>query len=149
MRPLLAPVEIDGYISDRLQQVLFHEALYMIEAGICSPAEIDAAITGGPGLRWAFLGPMLTFHLAGGEGGIRHSMAHWAPEIANRWSHLPAPEFTEQLIDTTSDGCEAIQAGRTIKEFERRRDRCLVAIQNALDEFWFPPDQDGWPDMQQ
>jgi len=149
MRPLLAPVEIDGYISDRLQQVLFHEALYMIEAGICSPAEIDAAITGGPGLRWAFLGPMLTFHLAGGEGGIRHSMAHWAPEVANRWTHLPAPEFTEQLIDTTSDGCEAIQAGRTIKEFERRRDRCLVAIQNALDEFWFPPDQDGWPDVPQ
>ena len=76
-------------------------------------------------------------------------MAHWAPEVANRWTHLPAPEFTEQLIDTTSDGCEAIQAGRTIKEFERRRDRCLVAIQNALDEFWFPPDQDGWPDMPQ
>ena len=149
MRPLLAPVEIDGYISDRLQQVLFHEALYMIEAGICSPAEIDAAITGGPGLRWAFLGPMLTFHLAGGEGGIRHSMAHWSPEVSNRWTHLPAPEFTEQLIDTTSDGCEAIQAGRTIKEFERRRDRCLVAIQNALDEFWFPSDQDGWPDMPQ
>ena len=147
MRPLLAPVEIDGYISDRLQQVLFHEALYMIEAGICSPAEIDAAITGGPGLRWAFLGPMLTFHLAGGEGGIRHSMAHWAPEIANRWTHLPAPEFTEKLIDTTAVGCEEIQAGRTIKEFERRRDRCLVAIQNAIDEFWFPPGQDGWPDM--
>ena len=71
MRPLQAPVEIDGYISDRLQQALFHEALYMIEAGICTPAEIDAAITGGPGLRWAFLGPMLTFHLAGGDGGIR------------------------------------------------------------------------------
>jgi len=53
------------------------------------------------------------------------------------------------LIDATSDGCEAIQAGRTIKEFERRRDRCLVAIQNALDEFWFPPDQDGWPDVPQ
>jgi carnitine 3-dehydrogenase len=149
MRPLLVPVEIDGYISDRLQQVLFHEALYMIEAGVCTPAEIDAAITGGPGLRWAFLGPMLTFHLAGGEGGIRHSMAHWAPEVANRWTHLPAPDFTEKLVNATAAGCEEIQAGRSIKEFERRRDRCLVEIQRALDEFWFPPDQDGWPDMPQ
>ena len=149
MRPLLAPVEIDGYISDRLQQVLFHEALYMIEAGICTPAQIDAAITGGPGLRWAFLGPMLTFHLAGGEGGIRHSMAHWAPEVANRWTHLPAPDFTEKLVNATAVGCEEIQAGRSIKEFERRRDRCLVEIQRALDEFWFPPNEDGWPEMPQ
>ena len=69
MRPLHARVEIPGYISDRLQQVLFHEALYMVRDGVCTPAEIDAAITGGPGRRWAFMGPMLAFHLAGGEGG--------------------------------------------------------------------------------
>lgn len=147
MRPLHARVEIDGYISDRLQQVLFHEALYMIRDGICTPAEIDAAITGGPGLRWAFLGPMLAFHLAGGEGGIRHSMHHWAPDVANLWTHLPSPDFTDELIDLTAAGCEAVQGDRTIKEFERRRDRCLVGIQQALDEFWYPPGQDGWPDM--
>jgi hypothetical protein len=50
-------------------------------------------------------------------------------------------------VNATAAGCEEIQAGRSIKEFERRRARCLVAIQGALDEFWFPPNEDGWPDM--
>ena len=148
MRPLHARVEVDGYIADRLQQVLFHEALYMIREGVCTPAEIDASITGGPGLRWAFLGPMLAFHLAGGEGGLRHAMAHWTPEDVATWTHLPAPAFTPELIEAAAGGTEAIQGKRSIKEFEARRDRCLLAIQRALDELWFPKDEDGWPEME-
>ena len=146
MRPLHTRVEIDGYISDRLQQVLFHEALYMIRDGICTPAEIDAAITGGPGLRWAFLGPMLTFHLAGGKGGLRRSMQHWSPDEANLWTHLPAPDFTEELVEAAAAGCEVAQGKRSLEGLEKRRDRCLVAIQKALAEFWYPADEDGWPE---
>ena len=148
MRPLHARIENDGYISDRLQHAIFHEALYMIREGVCTSAEIDASITGGPGLRWAFLGPMMAFHLAGGEGGLRHSMAHWKPEDVVTWTHLPAPEFTPELVDAAAGGCEAMQGERSIKELERRRDRCLLAIQRALDEFWFSKDEDGWPEME-
>ena len=51
MRPLHARVEVEGYISDRLQQCIFHEALYMIREGVATAAEIDASITAGPGRR--------------------------------------------------------------------------------------------------
>lgn len=147
MRPLHARVEVEGYISDRLQQCIFHEALYMIREGVATPAEIDASITAGPGRRWAFLGPMMAFHLAGGEGGLRHAMEHWSPEEVNPWTHLPAPDFTPELIDAAAGGCENAQGARSIKDFEKRRDKCLLAIDRALEEFWFSEGDDGWPTM--
>ena len=147
MRPLHARVEVAGYISDRLQQCVFHEALYMIKEGVATPAEIDASITAGPGRRWAFLGPMMAFHLAGGEGGLRHAMEHWTPEEVDPWTHLPAPDFTPDLIDAAAGGCETFQGQRSIKDFERRRDQCLLAIDRALEAHWFPQGEDGWPNM--
>ena len=42
----------------------------MVAAGEATVEEIDAAIAWGPGLRWAQMGPCLTFHLAGGSGGM-------------------------------------------------------------------------------
>ena len=147
MRPLHVRKEIDGYLSDRIQQTIFHEALHMVRDGVCTPAELDAAITGGPGLRWPLLGPCFTCHLAGGPGGMRHAMEHWSPEEGDLWSHLKSPPYTPELIDAMAGGCEQMQAGRDIHEVERRRDKCLIAIQQALDEFWFPKDEDGWPEM--
>lgn len=147
MRPLHVRKEIDGYLSDRIQQTIFHEVLYMVRDGVCTPAEVDAAITGGPGLRWPMLGPCFTWHLAGGEGGMRHAMEHWSPEEGDLWSHLKSPAYTPELIAAMADGCEAMQRGRSRKEIEQRRDKCLIAIQRALDEFWFPQGEDGWPNM--
>ena len=148
MRALHARVEVEGYISDRLQQCIFHEALYMIREGVATAAEIDASITAGPGRRWAFLGPMMAFHLAGGEGGLRHAMEHWSPEEVNPWTHLPAPDFTPELIDAAASGVERAQGGRSIKDFEKRRDKCLLAIDRALEELWFPDGDDSWPQME-
>ena len=147
MRPLHARVEVAGYISDRLQQCVFHEALYMIREGVATAAEIDASITAGPGRRWAFLGPMMAFHLAGGEGGLRHAMEHWSPEEVNPWTHLPAPDFTPELIEAAAGGCEKSQGARSIKDFEKKRDKCLLAIDRALEELWFSAGEDGWPEM--
>ena len=147
MRPLRVRKEIDGYISDRIQQTIFHEALYMVREGVCTPAELDAAITGGPGLRWPLLRPCFTWHLAGGPGGMRHAMEHWSPEEGDLWSHLKSPPYTPELIDAMAAGCEQSQGDRDIREIERRRDKCLIAIQRALDEFWFGRDEDGWPEM--
>lgn len=147
MRPLHCRKEIEGYISDRLQQAIFHEALYMIRMGVATSSEIDAAITGGAGRRWAMMGPMMTFHLAGGEGGLRNAMHHWSPEEVNPWTHLPAPDFTPELIEAAAGGCEQAQGNRTITDFEMRRDKCLLAIDKALQNFWFPESDDGWPEM--
>jgi carnitine 3-dehydrogenase len=92
------------------------------------------------------LGPCFTWHLAGGLGGMRHAMEHWSPEEGDLWTHLKAPAYTPELIDAMADGCEQMQRGRDIRDVERRRDRCLIAIQSALDAFWYGRDEDGWPE---
>ena len=64
--------EAPGHLVNRLQAALWREAIHAVTDGIADLADVDAAIAYGPGLRWALMGPHLTFHLAGGDGGMRH-----------------------------------------------------------------------------
>jgi carnitine 3-dehydrogenase len=148
MRPLRVRREIEAYIADRLQEALYREALHMIDEGIASVPEIDAAITGGPGLRWAFMGTFIAWHLAGGEGGgMRHTIDQFGPALKLPWTKLVAPELTEELKRRIVLGCEEETGRRSFRDMERRRDRCLLHIQRVLAEHWYPPGEDGWPAM--
>ena len=51
--------EIEGYISDRLQEALWREALHMVANGDATVEQIDLAIVNGPGPRWAVMGPCM------------------------------------------------------------------------------------------
>ena len=147
MRPLHVRREIEAYIADRLQESLYREALHLIDQGVATVAEIDAAITGGPGLRWAFMGTFLAWHLGGGPGGMRHTIEQFGPALELPWSHMKAPELTDELKERIVDGCEVESGARAFDEMERRRDRCLAEIQKVLKEHWYPPEEDGWPPM--
>jgi carnitine 3-dehydrogenase len=142
MRPLRVRREIEGYLSDRLQEAIWREALHLVNDGIASTEEIDAAITYGPGLRWAFMGPCLTFHLAGGDEGMRHMLRQFGPALKLPWTKLVAPELTDTLIERMVEGTQAQAAGRPVKEIERLRDECLIRIQEILADTW--PDA-VWP----
>ena len=104
----------------------------MVANGEATPAQIDASITEGPGLRWAFHGPMLTFHLAGGPGGMAHMLDHFGPSLLSPWTRLTAPELTQELRDSLIAGCEEAAAGRTIAGLVRERDRRLVDVLRVL-----------------
>ncbi|MBL6917643.1 3-hydroxyacyl-CoA dehydrogenase NAD-binding domain-containing protein [Arenicellales bacterium IMCC56312] len=147
MRPLHVRREIEAYIADRLQESLYREALHLIDQGVATVAEIDAAVTGGPGLRWAFMGTFLAWHLGGGPGGMRHTIEQFGPALELPWSHMKAPELTEELKRRIVEGCEDESGDRVFSEMERRRDRCLVEIQKVLKEHWYSEDEDGWPKM--
>ena len=125
--------EVPGFIADRLQQAIWHEALHMIKAGEATVAEIDKAIAAGPGLRWAIMGHCLTFHLAGGEGGMTHFLEHFDPDTSAPWTRLAAPEMTPELEQALIAGCDAAAGGRSVAELTEHRDRCLVALMRALD----------------
>ena len=135
MYPLRVRTEVPGYISDRLQEALWREALHMIAEGIATTEEIDDAIIYGPGLRWAFMGTCLTFHLAGGDAGMRHMLEQFGPALKLPWTKLEAPDLTEQLIDRMVSGTQAQASGRSVKDLERLRDDCLIAIMQALAQF--------------
>ncbi|MGI9301408.1 MAG: L-carnitine dehydrogenase [Gammaproteobacteria bacterium] len=132
MHPLKLRAEIDGYISDRLQEALWRESLHLVADGVATTGEIDDAIAYGPGLRWAFMGTCLTFHLAGGDAGMRHMLEHFGPALELPWTKLKAPELTNALIDRMVEGTQAQAAGRSVKELERLRDDCLIGIMRTL-----------------
>jgi len=132
MHPLHVRTEIAGYISDRLQEALWREALHMVADGVATTGEIDDAIIYGPGLRWAFMGTCLTFHLAGGESGMRHMLEQFGPALKLPWTKLVAPELTDGLIDSMVEGTHAQADGRSIAELERVRDECLIGIMRTL-----------------
>ncbi|HCB07215.1 MAG TPA: L-carnitine dehydrogenase [Nocardioides bacterium] len=123
--------EVPGFVANRLQEALWREALHMVENGEATVEEIDLSITDGPGLRWALQGPMLTFHLAGGQGGMAHMLDHFGPSLLSPWTRLDAPELTPELRDAVVEGCEREADGRSIDDLVAERDRGVIAILRA------------------
>ena len=124
--------EVPGFIGNRLQEALWREALHMVANGEATVEQIDASITEGPGLRWAFHGPMLTFHLAGGPGGMATCSTTSARRCKSPWTRLDAPELTQELRDRVVAGCDEEAGERTIADLVRERDRRLVDVLRAL-----------------
>ena len=123
--------EVPGFIANRLQEALWREALHMVAEGEATVEQIDASITDGPGLRWALQGPLLTFHLAGGQGGMAHMLDHFGPSLQSPWTRLEAPELTPELRDAVVDGCEREADGRSIDDLIGERDAGVIAILRA------------------
>ncbi len=141
MRPLVVRREIEGHIADRLMEALWREALHLVNDGVATTEEIDAAVIYGCGLRWSLMGTFLTFHLAGGEPGMRHMLEQFGPALKLPWTKLEAPELTTQLIDRVVEGCEHQAAGRSVAELDRRRDEFLVELLGLVQKYW--PEAEG------
>jgi carnitine 3-dehydrogenase len=124
--------ELPGFVGNRLQEAMWREALHMVANGMATVEEIDAAIVHGPGLRWAIMGPILTFHLAGGPEGMAHMLDHFGPALKEPWTWLAAPELTPELRDRMVAGSLREAAGRTVRDLEHMRDDCLIGILAAL-----------------
>ncbi|MEE2570007.1 3-hydroxyacyl-CoA dehydrogenase NAD-binding domain-containing protein [Pseudarthrobacter sp. J64] len=124
--------EVPGFIANRLQEALWREALHMVDNGEATVEQIDLSITDGPGLRWPIQGPMLTFHLAGGEGGMAHMLDHFGPSLKSPWTRLDAPELTPELRDAVVAGCDEEIADRSFLELVAERDEAIIAIRNAI-----------------
>jgi len=126
--------EVSGFVGNRLQEALWREALHMIDAGEAKVKQIDDSIVYGPGMRWALMGPILTFHLAGGPGGMAHMLDHFAPALLEPWTRLDAPSLTPELRDRVVAGAVEAAAGLTVSELEQRRDAFLVDLLQLLEK---------------
>jgi carnitine 3-dehydrogenase len=134
-RPLRLSRELPGFVGNRLQEAMWREALHMVAAGEATVEEIDAAITFGPGLRWAQMGPCLTFHLAGGAGGMAHMLDHFGAALEEPWTRLQAPPLTPELRDRMIEGCLREADGRSVAELERLRDGFLAELLELVERY--------------
>lgn len=134
MKPLHVRVEIDAFIADRLLEAVWREAIWLVNDGVATTAEIDDAIRYGFGLRWAQMGLFETYRTAGGAGGMRHFLDQFGPALEWPWTKLmDTPEWTDELVETIASQSDAQSGDRSITELLAERDRNLVAILLALE----------------
>jgi carnitine 3-dehydrogenase len=131
-RPVRLQREMEGHIAGRLAAALWREAVHLAASGVASVADIDTALTHGPGLRWAVQGAHLAYHTGGGPGGMADYLAHLGPSQERRWASLGTPTLDAATCRLLVDGVAAEARGRSVADLEDERDAALVALLRAL-----------------
>jgi len=134
MHPLILKNEIEGYVCDRLQEALWREALHIVNRDAGTTADVDDAIIYSAGLRWAFMGPFMTFHLAGGQGGMAHFLSQFDPELELPWTDLGFPKWSDELEQKLISGCETQAKGKNYQQWQEKRNAVLVDIIKVLEK---------------
>ena len=129
--------EVPGHLANRLTSALYREAVHLVAEGIADVADIDRAISYGPGMRWALMGPHLTYHLGGGAGGYRHYLDHLGPTQQARWDQLGAPTLDAELCDKLVAGLDRELTETDTETLVTRRDDALVALAALKDKYGF------------
>ena len=128
--PVVVRRDVRGFVGNRLQYALLREAYALVDAGVCSPADVDRAVTHGLGARWAAIGPFESMDLAGLDVHAAVA-ANLFPELAS--GHEPP----ETLAEALAEGALGVKNGRGLRgqyevgavdELVARRDRVLGGI---------------------
>jgi 3-hydroxyacyl-CoA dehydrogenase len=137
-KPIHIRREVLGHVANRLQSALWREAIYLLDQGVASLADIDTAIAHGPGLRWALLGPFLNLALSGGPGGMAHTVEHLGPPIESWWGDLGkitlTPKIKREVVEAVNDELKDYSLAEVI----RQRDDVLLtlmALKGKCDHF--------------
>jgi carnitine 3-dehydrogenase len=127
-RPIRLRAELPGHLANRLQAALWREAYSLIDRGVATVADIDAAISHGPGLRWALLGPIVLQHLSGGPAGLAHTLEHLGPPMEDWWREMTTPRLTPELAAAAVEGVDDELAGVDRDAMVRERDALLIDL---------------------
>ncbi len=133
--PVVLQKEALGFICNRIQMAVYREVCNLVMNGVCTIEDADKAVTYGPGLRWAIMGPSLVFELGGGEGHIDGLMKHLNPSIS-LWLHDMADfkDFPEEFPEVARKGVEEAlknrprEIGNDDASLAEYRDKMLISL---------------------
>ncbi len=133
--PVVLQKEALGFICNRIQMAVYREVCNLVMKGVCTIEDADKAVTYGPGLRWAIMGPSLVFELGGGEGHIDGLMKHLNPSIS-LWLHDMADfkDFPEEFPEIARKGVEESlknrpkEIGNDDQSLAEYRDKMLISL---------------------
>jgi 3-hydroxyacyl-CoA dehydrogenase len=120
--------EMPGHVANRLQAALAREVYYLVAEGAVSAADVDTALSWGPGLRWGVMGNMMLNHLGGGPGGIEHFFQQFAGPMTAWWKTLGSPVLTPEVQKKLIDSVHAEVGSRTVEALEAQRDEVLLGL---------------------
>ena len=123
--------EVPGHVANRLQAAIWREALHLVKEGVASVEDVDKAVSAGPGLRWAAMGPSMLFHLGAGAGGMAAFCERYTESFHRWWDDLGDPRIDEDLREKLIAGIAEAAAGRTTGDLASERDALLLGILKA------------------
>ncbi len=129
--PIRLSREVAGFVVNRLQSAVLGEAFRLVEDGLCSVADVDAAVAEGLGLRWFFMGPFETIDL-NAQGGVADYCAKLGPmyyDLAREQAD-PRP-WGEALVKTVEAERRKLTPADQLDERKAWRDRCLQLFVKA------------------
>ena len=130
-KPIRLFKALPGHVANRLQAALYREVLYLIQQGVLSVEDADAAVSYGPGPRWGVMGPSLQWHLGGGPGGIHHFMEHLMDPLEAMMKALGTPNITPELKQTVASGVMRIAGDRTVEQLAEEENEILTGLLNS------------------
>jgi carnitine 3-dehydrogenase len=120
--------EVPGHVANRLQAALWREVIHLVKEGVATVRDIDTAVSSGPGLRWAVMGPTLLFHLGAGEGGLAAFCERYADSLNRWWDDLGQPQLDQATADRLVAEVSCGIAPESIESLAAKRDRLLTAV---------------------
>lgn len=131
--PVIVRKEVPGHIANRLQAAVLREAIDLVDQGVASVEDIDMALSTGPGLRWALMGPFLTHHLGG--GGIDRYFKAYRESLTSRWRTMATwTSIPNSAAKKVVEGVKQMHIIRSknMDEMLRWRDSKLVELIRLL-----------------
>lgn len=136
--------DVTGFVLNRLQYALFHEATQLVEEGVATAADIDTVVRTTFGFRLPFFGPFAIADMAGLDvysfcyGSLQERFAE----------RFATPDALSDLVDQgrlgvkTGGGFREIDPER-IGEVVAYRNRAYAAMQRLVDELGPSPFDDA------
>lgn len=133
--PVRIHKEIPGFVLNRLQGALLMEMFRMIADGVIAPADADALISQGLGLRWATLGPLEGVDL-NAPGGIADYLRRYGHIFNGMAAEQGQPAPVDEELITVLD--RALRQALPLEGLEARRqwrDRAIAGVRVALRDY--------------
>ncbi|HME22930.1 MAG TPA: 3-hydroxyacyl-CoA dehydrogenase [Acetobacteraceae bacterium] len=125
--PATVNKEMDGFALNRLQGALLAEAFRLVADGVVSPADLDALVKHGLGLRWSFMGPLETIDL-NAPGGLKDYCERYGPLYAELQRQMTPREWDATLIDKLHSARRSELPANMQGVRQEWRDRRLMAL---------------------
>ncbi len=125
--PATVKKEMDGFALNRLQGALLAEAFRLIADDAISPADLDALVKHGLGLRWSFMGPLETIDL-NAPGGLADYCDRYGPLYAKMQDQMTPLEWDATLVGKLQDARRAELPANMQPVRQEWRDRRLMAL---------------------
>lgn len=126
-KPVVFGKEVDGFALNRIQYAILNEAWRLVADGVLSAKDIDAVMSEGLGMRYAFLGAFEAAHL-NAEGMKKYCETYKNSIYDVSVTSGPVPKFEGEMAEKISQELNEMCPLDKLQERRAWRDTALTKL---------------------